>query len=110
MAEKRQYKDRAKYIINAVAKRRKALRIKAIEYLGGQCSKCGYKKYGGALEFHHLDNHKKDFGLSANGITRSWERTKKELSKCILLCANCHRELHGQKMQPSVRKSEVKTR
>jgi len=96
MSEKRQYKDRAKYLIEAVAKRRKTLRLKSIEYLGGKCSVCGYSKYEGALEFHHLDSRSKDFGLSQKGMTRSWKRIQVELNKCILVCANCHRELHGK--------------
>ena len=47
-----------------------------------------------ALEFHHTDSDGKDFGISAKGYTRSWEEVRKELDKCILLCANCHREVH----------------
>lgn len=65
---------------------------KAIEYKGGKCVKCGYDKYYGALEFHHLDPTKKEKGLTA--IT-SFDKVKKELDKCILVCANCHREIHG---------------
>lgn len=95
MREKRKYADRAKYLIVAVAKRRKKIRDMAIEFKGGKCNICGYDKCNAALEFHHIDNRKKDFGLSMNGITRSWEKTKKELEKCILVCSNCHREIHS---------------
>ena len=95
MATKRTYKDRAAYIIKAVAKRRKKIRAKAIEYKGGKCYFCGYNKFVGAMEFHHLDTNKKDFGLSMKGLTRSWIKTKNEIDKCILVCSNCHRELHG---------------
>jgi len=97
MAENRKYIDRREYIIKAVSKRRKALRMKAIMYKGGKCSVCGYKKCISALDFHHLAG--KGFGLSANGLTRSWEKTRIELDKCILVCANCHREIHS-KTQP----------
>ena len=76
-----------------VLKRRKKVKLQAIEYKGGQCQNCGYKKCQEALEFHHLDPTQKDFGLSTKGICRSWERVKAELDKCILLCANCHREV-----------------
>jgi len=38
--------------------------------------------------------NRKDFGISAKGYTRSWQKVKSELEKCILICANCHRELH----------------
>jgi len=95
MAKKRTYRDRAAYIIKAVTKRRKKLREKAIEYKGGKCYFCGYNKFVGAMEFHHLDDQKKDFGLSMKGLTRSWIKTKNEIDKCILVCSNCHRELHG---------------
>lgn len=95
MREKRKYADRAKYLIVVVAKRRKKIRDMAIEFKGGKCNICGYDKCNAALELHHIDKRKKDFGLSMNGITRSWEKTKKELQKCILVCSNCHREIHS---------------
>ena len=72
---------------------RQEMKIKAAEYKGGCCQYCGYNKCMGALEFHHLDPKKKDFGIAA--VTRSWENIKDELDKCILVCANCHREIHA---------------
>jgi hypothetical protein len=92
----RKYSDRADYLKKAVAKRRRKLRDLAIEYGGGKCQRCGYKKSNRALSFHHRDPSKKDFGLSARGLTRSWEKTKVELDKCILVCANCHMEIHDE--------------
>ena len=78
-----------------VTERRKKLKEMSIEYKGGKCEKCGYNKCNNALEFHHLDPKQKDFGIGQNGHTRSWERTKEELDKCIMVCANCHREIHS---------------
>lgn len=95
MSEKRTYADRAEYIKKAVARRRKMIRVKAIEYKGGKCSLCGYNKCNDALDFHHADGGK-DFGISQDGLTRSWERVKAEVDKCILICANCHREEHSR--------------
>jgi len=92
--EKRTYKDRRQYFIDAVAKRRKKIRLKAIIFAGGKCIKCGYNKYPEVLEFHHMDPSKKDFNVSSKGHCRSWERVSEEIKKCILLCANCHREIH----------------
>lgn len=92
--DKRTYSDRREYLKKAVSKRRKFLRAKSLEYGGGKCSICGYKKCIRALTFHHIDPSKKSFGLSANGITRSWDKTKAELDKCVLLCMNCHMEIH----------------
>lgn len=92
--ETRTYADRAVYIREAVKKRRKKLREMAHEYSGGKCAICGYKKCSRALNFHHRDPKTKRFGVAANGMTRSWEKTRKEIDKCILLCANCHMEVH----------------
>jgi len=76
-----------------VQKNRWKRKAKAVEYKGGKCEVCGYNKCHDALEFHHLDPDEKDFGIGC-GSTYSWERTKSELDKCIMLCANCHREEH----------------
>jgi len=92
--DKRKYADRAEYLKKAVDKRRKIIRQKSIEFKGNKCAICGYNKCIKALEFHHLDDKQKDFGISAKGYTRSWDHVKKEIEKCILLCANCHREVH----------------
>ncbi len=77
-----------------VQKRRENLKKKAVIYKGGKCERCGYDKCIAALDFHHLDPNKKDFGIAANGYTRSWEKMKDELDKCVMICANCHREKH----------------
>ena len=89
----RTYADRREYFIMAVSRRRRKIKERAIEYLGGACVLCGYKKYQGALDFHHLDPSTKSFGIGGNGHSRSWDRVQEELDKCILVCANCHREV-----------------
>lgn len=93
MTDKRTYADRRGYLIAAVAKRRRAIKLKAIEYKGGKCVCCGYNEHPGVLDFHHLDQTLKEFSIGAAGYTRSWEKVKTELDKCILVCANCHREI-----------------
>ena len=67
---------------------------KAISYKGGCCNHCGYDRYYGALQFHHLDPNEKeaDWQKLRN---RSWSKIKEELDKCLLLCANCHAEVHA---------------
>lgn len=82
--------------VKSVTKRRQTLKKMAIEYKGGSCQRCGYDKYIGALEFHHMDPNEKDFLISRKGHCTSWEKIKKELDKCILVCANCHREIHEE--------------
>ena len=95
MAEKRKYADRREELILAVAKRRRKIKTLFIEYKGGKCQVCGYYKYQGALDLHHVNPSEKKFGLGDKGYTRSWEVVKAELDKCILVCANCHREIEG---------------
>jgi hypothetical protein len=66
----------------------------AVDYKGGKCEICGYSKYTGSLDFHHLDPKGKDPNFNA---MRNWklERRKDELDKCALLCRNCHAEVHA---------------
>lgn len=67
-------------------------KLQAIEAFGGKCQICGYDKCPNALEFHHIEGKKEK---PSYVIMRwKWERAKEELKKCILVCANCHRELH----------------
>ena len=62
------------------------------EVRGGKCVRCGYNKCLKALEFHHIDPAKKDFTIS-NDHFRLIDAVK-ESKKCILICSNCHKELH----------------
>ena len=66
-----------------------------IAYKGGKCERCGYNKCNRALEFHHLDPTQKDFGISKH-INRNINDLKAEVDKCILLCSNCHAEVHQE--------------
>ncbi len=93
--ETRKYADRRDYLIVAVQKRRKVVRQKALTYKGNGCELCGYDKCPEALEFHHTDDSKKDFGVSSRGYTRGWDKVREEIDKCVLLCGNCHREVHA---------------
>jgi hypothetical protein len=93
--EKRTYADRREYMVMAVARRRRRLKLMLIEYKGGQCVICGYERTAWAMDLHHVDDSQKSFSMSTRGLTRSWERLKQEADKCVLLCANCHREVHA---------------
>ena len=79
----------------AVSNFRKRQKAKAVEHKGGKCVLCGYNKCTQALHFHHIDPSTKEFALSSKGITRSWDKVLQELAKCILLCGNCHAEVHA---------------
>lgn len=86
---------RRKYLIFYISEKRRELKLKALEYKGGKCEICGYNKCPASLVFHHKDPSKKDFGISSNKKSyKSLEDIKTELDKCILLCSNCHNELH----------------
>lgn len=76
--------------------RSQQFKIKCLDYKGGCCSRCGYNKYVGALEFHHLDPTKKDFGICQISLRQFNDTIKKELDKCIILCSNCHKEVHNE--------------
>lgn len=76
-----------------VSKIRKRNQENAREYLGGKCSVCGYNKCSAALEFHHKDEGDKRVNMSILW-TCKWESILEEIHKCILVCANCHREIH----------------
>jgi len=82
-----------KCIIETNAERQRRTKQLAVDYKGGKCSKCGYNKCIAALEFHHIDpkTKDKDYFNSREGLTNE---LKTELDKCVLLCANCHREIH----------------
>jgi len=68
-------------------------KLKLIVLLGNKCSNCGYKKNSSALCFHHLKD--KSFGLTSREIANhNWNRILEEVNKCVLLCSNCHMELH----------------
>ena len=71
----------------------------AVEYKGGKCYVCGYNKYVGALDFHHLDPETKDYNI-AQLRSYSFDAMKEELDKCVLLCKNCHSETHHGLIDP----------
>ncbi len=90
---------------DAVLDIRRRNKIKLVEYKGGKCEICGYDKCIDALEFHHLKSNEKDFGLSC-GDTKSFEKLKVEADKCIMVCANCHREIHAEEKEKNRIKKE----
>jgi len=57
-------------------------------FLEHPCIICGENRVP-CLQFHHLDMDNKEFTIS-NSLNKSWKNIKKEIDKCIVLCANCH--------------------
>lgn len=79
----------------AVKEWRKNTKQKLTICMGSKCQVCGYNKSQNALEFHHINPSEKDFSIRDITVSpKKWDNIKEELSKCILLCANCHREVH----------------
>lgn len=83
---------------------RKRTKIRMVEAMGGECVICGYKKSISALEFHHVNPDEKEFSFgNARANIKSWDKLVKELKKCVMVCSNCHKELHdGTTKLPSV--------
>lgn len=71
---------------------RRRTKERMVAAMGGKCQCCGYSACVVALDFHHIEN--KEFTL-AQWSRLKWEVIATELRKCVLLCANCHRELHA---------------
>ena len=72
-----------------------ALLVSTVEL---KCSKCGYDKHSAALDFHHVGDDKEvqiSHLLRCTITPERIERLKTELAKCVVLCANCHREHHA---------------
>ena len=78
-----------------VIERQRNFKQKCVDYKGGKCIICEYKKCNSALEFHHLNSAEKDFAISSVKTHQFGEKVKKELDKCILVCRNCHAEIHA---------------
>ena len=91
----RTYDDRREYFAKATSKRRNRLKKQMVQYKGGCCQVCGYSMCLNALDFHHIDPSIKSFNLSKDKLYRSWKLILKELDKCVMVCANCHREIHA---------------
>ena len=94
IVDKKYYEKHKKEIYKKRLLRRRKLKEYAVKLLGGRCNKCKYNKCPAALDFHHNKGQKE--GLMAHIIKNgSKQKILKEVNKCIVLCANCHREIHN---------------
>jgi transposase len=78
----------------AVSRTRRRAKQILVDEAGGACAICGYSRYAGALQFHHLDPATKSFAVSTTSV-RSLARMREEAAKCVLLCGNCHAEVES---------------
>jgi hypothetical protein len=84
------WKDKKK-VAEYISKRRRRYKKRLVELKGGKCQICGYDSCVGALEFHHENEKEAKISRIYN---RGWERILHEADKTLLVCANCHREIH----------------
>ena len=80
-ASQKKYKEKKRQVVN--------------EARSSGCVVCGYNKCNEALDFHHVDSSTKDKSISDLLCSGSIDALKEEISKCVVLCANCHREHHA---------------
>ncbi len=87
-------KQRAKSRIQEKMQNARLIKEQIVNQLGG-CKHCGYKKCMRALSFHHIDPKTKNFTLDTSNIMKKkLSDVLSEVKKCLLLCQNCHAELH----------------
>lgn len=83
-----------KYRAEYKQRTRRRTRAAALRYLAGKgCESCGCRDPR-VLEFDHLDPEKKRTTIStliSQGYSWGSEQIRKEVRKCRVLCANCHR-------------------
>lgn len=95
-------KNRDKHILAVKPRKQQAdleIRNFLFEYKQSRpCPNCG-ESDPVCLDFHHLDPTIKEFNVT-QPKGRSLEKIKAEISKCVVICSNCHRKLHaGQEIR-----------
>jgi hypothetical protein len=78
-----------------VKRRRKRVKERLVQLLGGACERCSYSRCLRALSFHHRDRLTKEFSLARNA-NFAWDKLVAEAMKCVLLCSNCHMEIEDE--------------
>lgn len=94
----RTWEKRKKRHLELKDKRERALAVWFKTYKGNlKCIICG-EDYTRCLDFHHLNNKQKDFSV-ADMVCKGYstDSIMKEISKCIVLCRNCHAKIHYSK-------------
>lgn len=85
---------KAKYLIRRNSSRRAFSKNLKLEF-GGKCMVCSYDKCLDALHFHHTDDREKDGDVSNIAREVGFAAAREEARKCVLVCANCHSEIHA---------------
>ena len=66
-----------------------------LKLLGVCCAHCKGVFPKECYDFHHVDPTKKEFHFNTM-YSHSMDKLEKEVSKCVLLCSNCHRIEHAR--------------
>jgi hypothetical protein len=79
---------------NKIAKNKHIARVREyiIQYKREHPCACG-ESHVACLQFHHLDPTQKEMTISKS-LQKGWARIKNEISKCKVVCANCHLKIH----------------
>ena len=81
----------------AVKKWRKDTKKRIVDSMGGKCQCCGYSACLDSLDLHHIDPSKKELSFGAiRSSPVAWPKIVEELKKCVLVCRNCHGEIHAK--------------
>lgn len=84
---RRRFRDRIRYV------------------MGGKCGVCGYDRCHAAFDLHHLKKDEKEFTFGViRANPRSLAKLGAELKLCVMVCKNCHIEIH-QGVTPWPKKS-----
>lgn len=86
-------KKHNKHLLQKMIERKKRAKQKAVDLHNNKCAKCSQSFPLAVYDFHHLDPTTK---LDRVNFTLTWDKILVELSKCIMLCANCHRITHHE--------------
>lgn len=90
--------NRSKRITDSIARNHK-YRIQNIEWKSKLSCVCCGENYIKCVEFHHLDQSTKEHTPSNLLLSTTLNRFLEEAKLCIVVCANCHRKIHGGLIQ-----------
>lgn len=79
--------------------RHKVLKAYWVKEKGDKCFKCGGSFPQEAYDFHHIDPKEKEYNIVKLMQTNNKEELEKEMTKCVLLCSNCHRTVHSKNQE-----------
>ena len=86
-------RDHPNYQRDYCNKRRNKHKLEILNRFNNKCAHCGLVDNHVVYDLHHLNPTEKEYNL-AQILDHSLNKIENELTKCILLCSNCHRKEH----------------